>query len=408
MDDSYQQCDQVTRDEANHLALQHASQVDPIWTDVLSAADAVGLEERMLLHAGPPFKDSRSPSMPILASAVMLCLYEGWADSEESAEELIFSGQVTLRPAQVYGVVTPLAAVISPSTSLVEVVDRKTNSKAWSLLSSGTGPQIRFGTRDPALLERLAFRDDTLAPLLKKQLHKAPVPLIPLAILGVMGGDDLHYQTTVSTKALQHFFTDHAASKEIVELLQTAPLFFLTLWMASCRLILNAMSIDASAQNSSLVVSLAANGESVGISLSRLPEKWYCAPAPIPRGPAIEGGGEGEEQSLQTVSGAIGDSGVIDVAGFGAQLWHDLPEIHDVMKSWYEANNGSTRQAMTGNLKSFLSRKVYTGLDVSRLHHAEDCPALAIAMLDRKGQKGLIGKGITNLPFGLFKQIDDL
>src|SRR5580698_7679174 len=157
--------------EANAAALQRLYSVRPQWTGVRSARDAVGLPGRTLLHAGPPFADPSRPSAPVLSSAVLCCLYEGWATSEENARQLIAERQVELAPAQSLGVVTPLAAVISPRTSLVEVADAHDPAhRTWSLLGSGAGPQIRFGTRDPAILDRLKWRDEILAPALAATL----------------------------------------------------------------------------------------------------------------------------------------------------------------------------------------------------------------------------------------------
>ncbi len=400
MNEEFLQTDGLRRQAANNLALQNASQVDPVWINVMPASSAVGLTDYTLLHAGPSFKNPRRPSAPVLSSAVMACLYEGWAETEQHAEMMICSGKVRLKSAQDYGVVTPLAAVISPSTTLVEVVDRYTETTAWSMLSSGAGAQIRFGSRDPALLERLAFRDKVLAPALKEQLKKHPVPLIPLAVAGLMGGDDLHYETSNATQALHRYFKDRDAATTITQCIDTAPLFFLTLWMASCRLILNAMSMGASAKHSSLVVALAGNGESVGVCLSRSASTWRCVPAPAPKGPRLN-----QETGSQATlaAGAIGDSGVIDAAGFGAQLWHHIPAISETMDAWYQPSDEGVLQSMTGRLGSVEPQPVYTGLDITRIQQQHDCPLLAIAMLDREGQKGLLGKGVATLPLALFE-----
>ena len=137
---------------------------------------------------------------PVLSSAVLCCLYEGWAASEQDAERLIATGRVKLVSAQSYGVVTPLAAVISGSTALVEVGDP--TGVAWSLLGSGAGPQLRFGSRDPAILDRMKWRDSILAPALDTALRGEPVDLLPLARRGLDNGDDLHARTTAASAAL--------------------------------------------------------------------------------------------------------------------------------------------------------------------------------------------------------------
>src|ERR1700731_804601 len=104
-------------------ALETLAAVHPQWRGVQCARDAVGLPDMTLLHAGPPYKDPCRPPAPVLSSAVLCCLYEGWATREAEAERLIADGRVRLISAQSYNVVTPLAAVISPRTSLVGIAD---------------------------------------------------------------------------------------------------------------------------------------------------------------------------------------------------------------------------------------------------------------------------------------------
>src|SRR5688572_6128672 len=53
------------------------------WTNLAPASDLLELEDRWLLHAGPPLADPLSPPAPLLSSAVLACLYEGWVKTEE-------------------------------------------------------------------------------------------------------------------------------------------------------------------------------------------------------------------------------------------------------------------------------------------------------------------------------------
>lgn len=108
---------------ATRQALARLYAVRPHWRTVACARDAIGLPDFTLLHAGPPYADPCDPAPPVLSSAVLCCLYEKWATTEAQAEHLIASGRVKLISAQSFSVVTPLAAVVSPSSTLVEVVD---------------------------------------------------------------------------------------------------------------------------------------------------------------------------------------------------------------------------------------------------------------------------------------------
>ena len=119
----------------------------------------------MLLHAGPPLADPTRPPTPMLNAAVLSCLHEGWARTPEEAERLLASGAVRLEPSYHASVATPLVAMVSPKTTLAEISDAAdSNRRYYAFLGTGAGPQQRFGTRDPAILERLAFRETVLAP----------------------------------------------------------------------------------------------------------------------------------------------------------------------------------------------------------------------------------------------------
>src|ERR1700760_4275406 len=100
---------------ATQRSLTRVYAVRPHWRSVVRARDAIVLPDFTLLHAGPPYADPCDPAPPVLSSAVLCCLYEKWAATEAQAEQLIATGQVKLVSAQSFGVVTPLAAVVSPS-----------------------------------------------------------------------------------------------------------------------------------------------------------------------------------------------------------------------------------------------------------------------------------------------------
>lgn len=381
--------------EANAAALQRLYAVSPQWTNVRSARDAVGLPERTLLHAGPPFADSSRPSAPVLSSAILCCLYEGWASSEEEAQRLIAERLVELLPAQSFGMVTPLAAVISPRASLVEVTDANDPAhRAWSLLGSGAGPQIRFGTRNHAVLERLRWRDEILAPALAARLARVPVDLIPLARLGLDHGDDLHARTTSASAALQEQLALHASDASIDDMLARTPLFFLTLWMAACHLMMSAAARSADPATT-LVFALAGNGHEVGIRLAGRPSTWFSMPANAPEGPRID-------PAVNALAAALtGDSGVIDAAGFGAQALTLAPEPADAFAPWLPvAWEMDQARLYAGTHPDF--HQLHCGLDAARVVAEQSAPLAAIAMIGADGLAGLLGRGLYAAPVGLF------
>ncbi|HEY8429648.1 MAG TPA: DUF1116 domain-containing protein, partial [Sandaracinaceae bacterium] len=291
----------------------------PILTGLARATSVVSLEGRWLLHAGPPYAGRDEVPPPVIASAALAAIHEGWADTATEAEALVRSGAIRLEPAQAHRCVTPLAALIAPSTPLL-VVEEPAGVVAPVFAPLGTtrGPDLRFGTRDEAILRRLARRDTDEAEAVASALEGAPIDLLEVARAGLEGGDDLHNRTTAATAALVSELRARArggggafGAERVFEAIEATPLYFLTFWMAAARLILSAAETDAPP---SLVTRMAGNGNVFGLSLAGRPAEWTVVPADPPRGPYISQAGADARPT-----GAIGDSAVIDALGFGAQ-----------------------------------------------------------------------------------------
>lgn len=383
---------------ANTVALDRIVAVRPIWTRVIAAGDALALPDRALLHAGPPLADPMHPPAPIASSAVLACMHEGWAENESEAEQMIASGTVRLLPGHPFGVVMPLAAIASARTSLVEVSDASgLSARSWSLLASGAGPQLRFGTRDPAVLPRLVWRDGELAQTLASALTE-PIDLFAAARAGLEGGDDLHASTTTATAALLARLAPRlpkdAAGRRVSAVVEKTPLFFLTLWMAACRAMLGAAE---GVDNATIVTALGANGESVGLRLAGEPTRWITITAAPPAGPRLNA------DLTAAVSPAVGDSAVIDMAGFGGQRLHAAPEMRALFARWLPEDHARLNDRLFEREHPvFASLGLRVGLDARRVIQAGLTPLVAIAMLAADGRTGLLGRGLYRPPVELF------
>ena len=109
------------------------------WFDV-AARSAVRpeLSARVLLHAGPPFRGA--PPAPVIHAAIQALLFEGLAPTAAAARDLLLQGGAQLRPAQDYGIVTPLAQVVSASMLLVAVEQQ--NQVCYAPLIEGPAPAL--------------------------------------------------------------------------------------------------------------------------------------------------------------------------------------------------------------------------------------------------------------------------
>jgi hypothetical protein len=384
--------------DANQQGLGRLYAVRPHWQAVARARDAIGLPDFTLLHAGPPYADPCDPAPPVLSSAVLCCLYEKWASTEAQAERLIASGQVKLLSAQSLGVVTPLAAVVSPSSTLVEIADpRDPSRRAWSLLGSGAGPQIRFGSRNSAVLARLTWRDTVLACNLADALERnGPLDLFPLAAIGLANGDDLHARTSAATEALRTHLSPLIREPSVDAMLADTPLFFLTLWMAACHLMMSVAAASGADPASTLVVALAGNGREVGVRLAGKPAGWTTCPAAAPTGPRLDPAKD------IPVAPLTGDSGVIDAAGFGAQAFALAPEPAGAFAAWLPADWRDAQPPLLAGTHPAFSA-LCCALDAAAIVRQNAEPLAAIAMIGADGRAGLVGRGVYAAPVALFE-----
>src|SRR3546814_625224 len=82
------------------------------WSGVGRAGAVLGLKGRILLHAGPPFRDPGHMPRPLRNAVIIACLFEGWTRNSDEAEALLDTGGLALRPAQDMQAVVPLADVL--------------------------------------------------------------------------------------------------------------------------------------------------------------------------------------------------------------------------------------------------------------------------------------------------------
>jgi len=376
-------------------AIERLLSVRPQLMAVVDAGEALGLGPRELLHAGPPLLDAHAPPPVLMSSAVMSCLHEGWAGDEASAEAMVRSGAVSLSPAQDRGCLAPLAALVSQHTPLLDVGDEAGSGlHCWAPLSTVRGPDTRMGDRDADLLMRLAQRDAEIAPALRQALAgEGPLALFPLAAQGLGAGDDLHSRTTAATAALADALGGRGATALAIHL-DATPLFFLTLWMAACGLLLRAA--EGPGLLPSLVTRAGGNGERFGLCLAGAPGRWASVRALPPAGPRLPTAASGT-----AICGAIGDSAVIDLLGFGAQRLAQAPEplaaLADVLPAGFEQL--AERLMLTAH-PAFARLRV--GLDARRVIDEAASPLVGLAMLAADGRGGLVGGGLYRPPLTLF------
>jgi hypothetical protein len=335
------------------------------WRNVVRRSDALPhLGREVLLHAGPPLDGP--PPAPVRQAAVQALLFEGLADDVPTAQALLATGAVRLLPAQDHGVATPLAQVVSAAMPLAEVGDA--HHVAWAPLVEGPPPALRFGTTDPAALERLravtALGLDRLAPLLQAR----PVALAPVIAQALAEGDECHGRTGAANQALLARLdglpeADHA-------LLAGNPGFVLTILMAAAAWRLR--------HGDARIEAVGGNGLRFGLRL-RGDAGWRAIDATPPTGTRFP------QHAGATALGAIGDSAVLDFCGLGGQALPAAPALCDEWRGSLPADLGQ-RRALVSDAVSGL-------VDPAQVAASGQPPLVNLAVLDASGEAGLIGRG---------------
>lgn len=154
-------------ENANQIAMTRYLEAQPVLVDVMLAKEAIPAmaEQKRILHSGPPIAWEEMCG-PVKGAIIGAMLYEGWATSQQDAENQINAGEIDLAPCHHYHAVGPMAGIISPSMPLW-VVENKTNGhRTFSNFNEGLGKVLRFGANNDEVLNRLAWMRDELLSLI--------------------------------------------------------------------------------------------------------------------------------------------------------------------------------------------------------------------------------------------------
>lgn len=329
------------------------------------------LPDHVLLHAGPAF--TGPPPAPVLNAAAQALCFEGLAATAGEAASLIASGRATLMPAQDAGVATPLAQVVSASMPLAVVGSRRRTFLAP--LVEGTPPALRFGSADPACLGRMAtlatFGFQVLAP----RLRAHPVALDAVIEQALEAGDECHGRTATANEALLAAITGLSAGDAALPAANAN--FVLPVLMAAAGWLLSGGDGEPQAGR---IAAVGGNGLQFGFRVHGR-TAWTCMPASPPVGARLPG------REAAVLLGAIGDSAVIDFCGLGGQAMHLAPALAAEWAAWLAGDPLARRRAVVDPASGLV--------DPGRIATSGTEPQVNLAIVDRDGIQGLLGRGFS-------------
>lgn len=399
-------------ESANSEAVTRMMEAELVVVSLAKAGEVIpNFRENLLLHAGPPITPDRL-SGPLRGALIGALLFEGVARTEAEAWHLITRGEITLEPNHHHQAVAPMAGVISRSMSVYVVVNKRHGNRAFSNLNEGFGKVLRFGAYSPDVLERLRWMEAVFAPLLGEALAASGgLNMKSLFAEAVAMGDEGHNRTMalmlLFLRELSPYLVKAGkggeAAAEVLQFIGGNALTVINPLMAMCKAMADAAH---NIPGSTIVTAMARNGTDFGIRVSGLGDRWFTAPAEVPRGVYFPGF-EADDASRD-----IGDSVITETAGIGHFAAAAAPAVvkyiggapQDAIDATLEMYQITHTEHKYFTIPYLGFRGTPTGIDVRKVMQTGIAPLINTGIAHKEPGVGQIGAGRVRLPLAPFQQ----
>jgi len=392
-------------DEANEAIAQKIVSAQPTLVDVVAAKTVIPeLEDKLILHAGPPIKFEDMPD-PVQGAAIGAALFEGWASDEESARR-VCSEEVRFAPNNDFRAVGAMGGILSGNLPVFVVENRTDGNRSYTTMHEGEGKVLRFGVYDESVGEHLKWMRDVLGVALSRALKLLPgggLAVNPILAQAVAMGDEFHVRNTAASSLVYREIGPKLTQaglpqkdlESVSEFLAGNINFFLTLAMASAKATLDAA---ATIRAGSVVTCLTRNGREFAIRVSGTGDRWFTGP----------------EDTLDTLffpgfteddaCPDCGDSAILEAYGLGGPIAVAAPSVQQMVGTgdggFEDALATSEEQAeimVAANpdmpIPNWNFRGVPVGIDVRKVVATGIAPLITTAVMHKKAGIGMVGVG---------------
>jgi hypothetical protein len=397
---------------ANREALRRLTDAQPFLIDCRPAAEAIGLTEQVVLHAGPPLSWERACAT--VQSAILCAVrYEGWAQDEAAARQLVETGRVKIGPCHHRSAVGPMTGIITPSMPVFLVENRAAGNRAAVAINEGLGKVLRFGANDDSVVERLRWLAREAGPVLGCALRAAGgVELRPLMAQALRMGDDMHQRNVAASSLLARRLigpltragADREAVARVAEFLAGNDQFFLNIAMAAGKAITDPCIGIA---DSTVVATMARNGTDFGIRVAGLGDRWFTAPVEMPQGLFFPG------FSADDANPDMGDSAIVETIGLGAFAMAASPSVvrfvgaggfQDAIAATEQMGEICVGEHPHFKMPTMDERGTPVGIDIRKVVETGITPMINTGIAGKLPGTGQIGAGIARAPLACFEQ----
>lgn len=394
---------------ANLEAVRRINAADPVLVDIAPAGEVIpGLEDRMILHSGPPI-DWHQMCGAQRGAMIGVVLFEGWAKNGEEALKLLESGAIKIEPNHHHHAVGPMAGTISSSMPVWVVENKAFRNRAFCRQVEG---RQQFGDYSDSALEGLRLWRDVWAPSLRKGiLQMGGVGLKPIIAKALQMGDELHNRSIAASSLFANTLTRPMIESDVArdDLLSTLgyitnhELLFLGLSMASGK-----ASVDPAVgiAYSTVVVAMARNGTEFGIRVSGLDDEWFTAPSPKVDGLYLPCYTE------KDAGADMGDSAITETVGWGGFVLCGATGILSLVGGTPDeamAYNREMRQITVTTSPNYRMpvlgfQGAPVGIDIRKVVQTGIAPIIDTAIANKNPGHSIIGAGLVRAPMECFKK----
>lgn len=399
-------------DQANTEAVERMMEAHPVLVGIGKAREVIpGMQEDLLLHAGPPISWDRM-SGPLRGAVIGALIFEGRAQDEKEAITLVEQGTITFDSCHHHQAVGPMAGVISPSMSVYIVEDRTYGRRAFSNFNEGYGKVLRYGAYSAEVLDRLRWMETVMGPMFREAIEASGgIDLKNLISEALHMGDEGHNRNKAGSilflRALAPYLAKVARQNDelsaVLRFLGDNALGVLNPIMAACKTMADAAH---GVHGSTLVTTMARNGTDFGIRVSGLGDRWFTAPSAVPKGLYFSG------FTADDANRDIGDSTITETVGIGGFAMAAAPAIvtfvsgtpQDAINATLEMYEITVTEHKYFTIPYQNFRGTPTGIDLRKVVETGLTPRVNTGIAHKNPGIGQIGAGLVRPPMIIFEE----
>ncbi|PAB00155.1 DUF1116 domain-containing protein [Enterococcus canintestini] len=400
----------------NEKVIEKIKNSQPFLVNVVPANTVIpelNEAKKTLLHAGPPITYDQMTG-PMKGSCIGAALFEGWAEDETKAKQLLENGEVRFIACHHVHAVGPMGGITSGNMPVVVIENRLDGTKAYCTMNEGIGKVLRFGAYSQEVIDRLHWMKDVLGPTISKALQQTEegINLNVLIARSITMGDEFH-QRNIAASAnflkeiaplIVKLQMDEKEKYDVIKFLADTDQFFLNIMMATGKAIVDAARKDT---KGTIVTTMTRNGVDFGIRIAESGDDWYTAPVNTPKGLYFTGFTEADGNP------DIGDSAITETVGVGAMAMVAAPGVtrfvgaggfQDALDISNEMEQICQTHNPTWTIPTWDFKGTCLGIDIRKVVETGITPIINTGIAHKKAGVGQVGAGTVRAPLGCFEK----